>query len=599
MRNNINKEPQPSSKGPKALNNKKPEAQKEAPSISQSHVESAFDAYFVKDEFTLDRELCVVYFNKAGELEEVLIKAEYGKNARKVTERLNERGAVFPGIKPEEQESFVKELLEEAQEREVLLVYGLGYRSLTCFVMPEDNIGLDGNLYKWAGQPADPAIGEVGQKAGSVMGWTKKVSPLLVHSSFLSLSAMMALAAPLLSYVRLHKKGNLLMETGTVNFPGPSGSGKTTTARVAAGMIGPPDLMIDYDFTRRGFEEAMASRNDMIAIIDDTEKFLGEGKPALRAALRHVTQIVPKGHSKIMSNINRGKGLHPLRWSTIGQSSGPVGAAVLYAEAGCKMTEGEAVRFFDVPVPPREEGGIFDQLQGDEMSRSQQAKHIIKALERELLRQYGHIFRAWITFLGKDDYSNEIIEKTDAFVALVAPHGDGYEQRFARKFGVFAAAGQIATEAGFFDWPDDWALEAVKTCYFRAHAVAFKHKRLAHRLVKAIVAEAERPGALKDVAAKPNVIFCFSEKTLGLLTDHKGTEVIALRDEKLLAMAGGNATVLDAFKDLMKTEGLHVGGHGHRSTTQLSVKIKVEGEVKVKPRFYMIDFAGLKKLAES
>ena len=598
MSNNLNKKPQPSSKGHAASNKKNAAKQKEAPSISPSHVKSDFDAYYVKDEFTLDRELCVVYPSKRGVIEEVLIKAEHGDNAGQVTKRLKQRGAVFPCM-PDDHEGFVKSLLEEAQDREKLLVYTPGYRGLTCFVLPEGNIGPDKHLYKWGGSPANPAMGDVGRKSGSLQEWIDNVSTLMTHSSILSLSAMMALAAPLMTYVRLHEKGNLLMETGTVNFPGPSGSGKTTTQRVAAGMIGHPDLMIDYDFTRRGFEEAMASRNDMIAIIDDTEKFLGEGKAALRTALRHVTQIVPKGRSKTMSNVNRAKGLHPLHWSNFASSSGPKWVSELYVEGGRKMTEGEAVRFFDVPVPPRKAGGVLDQLEGDEISRSRQAKKIIKALERELLKNYGHIFRAWINFLGKADYSDEIIQKTDAFVQLVAPYGDGFEQRFARKFGVFAAAGQIATEAGLLDWPDDWALKAAQICYFRAHTVAFEYKRLADRLAKAIVAEAKRPGALKDPAAKPNVIFNFGQKTVGLLTDHKGTEVIALRDETLLAMAGGNAAVLNAFKDLMKVEGLHLGGHGNRSTTQLNVQIKVEGEPVAKPRFYLIDFAGLKKLAGS
>ena len=101
---------------------------------------------------------------------------------------------------------------------------------------------------------------------------------------------MTLLASPLPDYVLLHKSEDpgwrpAVSETSIINIAGDSASGKTLANAMAASLSGAPSDRAKWDFTRRGVEEYLHTRNEVGAIFDDIEKHTGEsmtgGGPSL------------------------------------------------------------------------------------------------------------------------------------------------------------------------------------------------------------------------------------------------------------------------------------------------------------------------------
>ena len=62
------------------------------------------------------------------------------------------------------------------------------------------------------------------------------------------------------------------------------------------------------------------------------------------------------------------------------------------------------------------------------------------------------------------DRSRRILELVDLFIDHVGARGQGWDFRFATKFGVIYAAMQIATDADVLPWPSTLALKVASKC---------------------------------------------------------------------------------------------------------------------------------------
>ena len=118
-------------------------------------------------------------------------------------------------------------------------------------------------------------------------------------------------------------------------------------------------------------------------------------------------------------------------------------------------SRGPRCRLFDIAVPEPSKGGIFDRLSGSAKARAKRSVALIAKLERGYSNHPGHTIPAWISVLLTRDWSKRIVALADEFVSLVVPDGNGWERRFARKFGVVYAAMTLAVETGVLPWPED------------------------------------------------------------------------------------------------------------------------------------------------
>jgi hypothetical protein len=502
---------------------------------------------------------------------------------RRIRDLLKKRGAAMVGTR-EDQVKFVRRLLVKMPPDAVTLAMKPGMRGKNGFLLGNRMFGTAKGRYRWKSQSENHSRGELGDRCGDRDSWNRDVGEVALKSTPLTFGLCLSLACPLPSYVRANSGKRLLSETAVFNLSGESGSGKSSIVRAAAGLFGPPDLIGKWDFTRRGLEEYSESRNDLLEALDDFETHTEE-EMSIRSALRHVNQIIPSGQSKLMS---RHAELPSLSWTTFGLTSSPESIDQIAERIGWKRTDGERARFPDIPIPPIANAGMFDWLEGDAMEKIEKGKRLIKRLDAGVSQNYGLVMPHWLRFLCSEDQSDLILKRTDSFLKNVLSNGNGFDERYARKFAVPAVAGQLAAQQGIFPWPERWPVVAAKKCYHlslktvRSEAAVADEKL---RLIAMLSKNSDRFIFAKPGQSEP---VRFDDSTLGLRTCYHGQKVLAIRDDALDTFAG-SPVIAGLITDQLRAKKIRVGGQGHAGTTQLSIPIVFGDRTILKPRFWIID----------
>ena len=122
-------------------------------------------------------------------------------------------------------------------------------------------------------------------------------------------------------------------------------------------------------------------------------------------------------------------------------------AAKIGEDRGRKPKAGQLVRLLDIPA--ERPCGVFDHAgpEGD-------AGALAKAFKLAAISSYGTAGPAFVQGLLDDDVTGEDVRAMIAdFGATYAPAGaDGQIDRAAQRFGLIAAAGELATMLGVTPW---------------------------------------------------------------------------------------------------------------------------------------------------
>jgi hypothetical protein len=271
-------------------------------------------------------------------------------------------------------------------------------------------------------------------------------------------------------------------------------------------------------------------------------------------------------------------------------SSSPKPIAELAAKANWEMTHGDKVRLFDISVPAPECGGIFDRVSGTETERAAKSIKLIKDLEEAYQNNRGHVFRAWGCFLLREDRTEEIFRLVDRFVDRACVNKQGWEVRFAQKFGVVYAAMVLGISAGILPWKRNFAYRVAKKCYRNARESASGEQRsrdVLHQLNRLI----HEHGVTVSSGQKSPVKL--PEGTVVLGFRKSGRRKYGVLDTALGDLLGTkNAS---AFTKVLASKGLLDEGHGHAGTRQERFPISKDGVVIKKPRMWGIDGRRLKQ----
>ena len=552
-----------------------------------------FRAYRLYDERTENTLLGLEYPKNLGGTGFATVDMDDAERPEKVRLALKRKGAKLTGPKAR-QLKLINELLSSIEPESKQLAMKPGFRG-RGFVLGELTLGSASGAFVWHAPSGKPDIGQV---SGSLEAWKTTVAPIVAQSSFAAVAVLIGLAAPLVSYVGQHISDTpglspLLSETAIWNFSGGSGTGKTTLSRVAAGLFGSPDAVFKWDFTRPGLEAAAEARNDLVLVLDDIEKHV-EITMSLKNALRLVGQVIPSGVSKALSPSAKENGCPERRWCTFGISSSPLPLDTIAERLKWSRSDGEKVRFIDVPVPKATKAGIFDRLPEGTKDRVGAGKAAITELERHLALQYGSAFPAWIEYLLTRSRALKIQKYAASFVDRVAGDGTGYDKRYAEKFAVLYAAGKLAIEAGILPWDNSLPWKAVAKCYklaLKSAASADAQAATKVELLRSLLQQPERFPKLKGTGTK---VVEYKPKTLGVRTRIKGRRVCALRDTEIQAFAGSKAVAKAIRKRLAEVGALNPG-QGTAGTSQPGIKVQIGKKVS-KPRFWIIDEAKLESI---
>ena len=446
-------------------------------------------------------------------------------------------------------------------------------------------------------QPRDDVRGSLKEAKQTVLKLARK-------SSYLAFTIGVALTTPLTGYVQVfrrekHDTKTLVSETAVFNLSGDSSSGKTKAGLAAMSLAGSPDRAETLDSSRRALAEMASDSNGLPFVLDDTEK--AEVR-LLVDTLKSIVHMVPGGRSKRISRGVDQTRFPDLRWSTFGLSSSPRPIAELAAEAGWAMTLGDKVRLFDIPVPPPECGGIFDRVSGTRAERAAKSIKLIEELKLGYDNNRGHVFRAWLLYLMREDRTEKIMALVERFVDRVCLDNQGWEVRFAQKFGIVYAAMILGVSAGILPWTRKFAFSVAKKCYRDARKSASDEQPSRHVLqeLKRLIDDNSivvSPGRRKPLELPPDRVVLQFKKDgrakYGLLDaallDHLGSKKAksaftgTLDDAGLLAKATDTrARAKSAFRlsgPDERTKSLECGSLMPSGLKSTSRKPRNEGEV--------------------
>jgi putative DNA primase/helicase len=349
-----------------------------------------------------------------------------------------------------QQREFANYLSVAQTTARVTVVHRTGWHEIggeNVFVLPNENIGR-----KSIGRILlDGAAHGPYESRGTLSEWRDGLATLASGHAIPMLAISTAFAGSL-----LHLAG---LEGGGLNLFGQSSRGKTTCLQAAASVWGrgaTPGYVRAWRATSNGLEGAAAQFTDTVMVLDelgmvdgrDTQQALyglGNGQGKQRAA-------------------RDGSPREPKSWRVLYLSSGELPVeAKLFEAPGRKARAGQLVRLLDVTAERGAGFGVFDNggPDGD-------ASALAKSIKLAASSAYGTAGPAFVRQVFANSVTGDDVRRLIShFVTVTIPSAaDGQVERAAQRFGLIAAAGELAAKFGIVPWPVGvarnaaaWALE--------------------------------------------------------------------------------------------------------------------------------------------
>ena len=359
---------------------------------------------------------------------------------------------IAPGRKPRER--FAEYLTRANPPDRVRVVARLGWHGTPgarCFVLPDGAMGsaAAGRVMLQTERPdALPPL----VQSGSLADWQRDVAALAVGNTRLAFAIAAALAAPLLALVN--------GEGGGFHLRGPSSVGKSTALHAAGSVWGGGGLrgwVRSWRTTDNALEAVAAAHCDLLLALDE----MGEAPAETVAACAYaLANGAGKGRAA-----RDGSARRIAEWRVLFLSTGEEGLADRLAEArgGPKRVRaGQEVRVLDVPADTGAHG-LFETLHDRPTAAA-----LADAVKAAAGRCYGTAGRAWLEILAADPeaIAAQAREVVDAFLAEhVPPDAAGQVRRAAARFGLVAAAGELAAGLGVLPWEPGEAERSAAGCF--------------------------------------------------------------------------------------------------------------------------------------
>ncbi len=285
---------------------------------------------------------------------------------------------------------------------------------------------------------------------GSVEDWAQEIGSLCIGNSRMLFAVSAAFAAPLLYLAD--------GESGGFHFRGASSTGKTTLLRIAGSVWGGGGVrgyLNNWRATDNGIEGVALNHCDALLCLDELSQV--DGRKA-----GQIAYMLANGVGKARASKD-GSGRAPAEWRILLLSTGEIALADKMSESGERVSAGQQVRVVDIPVEVRGGYGAFENLH-DQRNGDAFARH----LNDMTGKYYGSPIRTFLQALtsGSEDVKHKLLRlKRQVAVDCVAENADGQVKRVAARFGLVAAAGEIASELGILPWPEGAAIDAAKTCF--------------------------------------------------------------------------------------------------------------------------------------
>jgi uncharacterized protein (DUF927 family) len=325
------------------------------------------------------------------------------------------------------------------------LVTRLGWHG-PAYLLPDQQIGNSHEHLFFCDSGAQlPPISE----AGTLEQWQQQIGALCVGNHRLAFVVSVAFAGPL-----LHLLGH---ESGGFHLYGDSSGGKTTHLQVAASVYGGPRLVRSWRSTDNALESIAAAHSDGVLVLDE----IGMCDPRI---IGETVYMLGNGTGKARANDRGQAGRQVQEWRLLFLSTGEKTLAQHMADANKELKAGMEIRMLAVSADANKGLGMFDVLSGFE-----DAAALSDALKARVAKYYGTPLSAFLSALCKPGEMlgwTAILRRTvERFIAKALPaSASGQAHRAAARFGLAAAAGELATALGVTGWPEGTATTAAQVC---------------------------------------------------------------------------------------------------------------------------------------
>jgi len=325
------------------------------------------------------------------------------------------------------------------------LVTRLGWHG-PAYLLPDQQIGNSHEHLFFCDSGAQlPPISE----AGTLEQWQQQIGALCVGNHRLAFVVSVAFAGPL-----LHLLGH---ESGGFHLYGDSSGGKTTHLQVAASVYGGPRLVRSWRSTDNALESIAAAHSDGVLVLDE----IGMCDPRI---IGETVYMLGNGTGKARANDRGQAGRQVQEWRLLFLSTGEKTLAQHMADANKELKAGMEIRMLAVPADASKGLGMFDVLNGFE-----DAAALSDALKARVGKYYGTPLTAFLSAMCKPGEMlgwTAILRRTvERFITKALPaSASGQAHRAAARFGLAAAAGELATALGVTGWPEGTATTAAQVC---------------------------------------------------------------------------------------------------------------------------------------
>jgi uncharacterized protein (DUF927 family) len=339
---------------------------------------------------------------------------------------------------------FATHLLGFSTADRVTLVQRAGWHTVdgqSVFALPDETISAqplsEKIIMTGLGDRRQDAFGA----SGTLDQWKDGVGRLARGHLLARLSVSVALAGPLLRLAGY--------EGGGVHIHGYSSTGKTTIVKMGASVWRIGAELPTWRATANGLESAFARASDGFMPLDEIGQ--AEGRE-----IANIIYMQANASGKIRMRRDTTERAR-LTWLTLMLSSGELPIEVKLAEEKARARAGHLVRLIDIKAD--RPNGAFDAVPP--------AVGVLKFVAecgQSSATYYGtagpeFVHRLLIKGVTRDD----IVARVNAFVKkeMVSAKSDaGQTARAAQRFGLIAAAGELATEFGVLPWSKGEATEA-------------------------------------------------------------------------------------------------------------------------------------------
>lgn len=316
------------------------------------------------------------------------------------------------------------------------------------FVFPDETIG-PRNAEEVVFQ-ADLEGHQNFKTSGSVEDWKKNVSRLCVGNSRLQFAVSCAFAGPLLTLCNF--------DSGGFHFVGETSCGKSTALIVGGSVIGGGGrngFVQSWHTTANGLEAIAEQHNDLTLFLDE------------------LAQVDPKQASEVAYLLGNGSGKgrmsktisarRKLSWSLLFVSAGEITLREHAGSVGKRTKGGVEVRLLNIRADAERGLGSFEEIHGAESPA--QFSNMLRTAAK---RTFGAPFRAYMRHVvdNQAELEERCRREVRRFSETYAPKNSSNEVgRAAARFGVVAAAGELASYIGVTGWNPGDAESAALRCF--------------------------------------------------------------------------------------------------------------------------------------